>query len=83
MQPFKDGAFRIALDTNQPLLPLLVLGAGPLMPPGKMKIAPGKIRIVVGKPIEVSERSATDINTLKDETFQLLKGMIEQHTLKK
>ncbi|MFN7491445.1 MAG: lysophospholipid acyltransferase family protein [Cyclobacteriaceae bacterium] len=83
MQPFKDGAFRIALDTNQPLLPMVVLGAGTLMPPGKMQIAPGKIRIVVGKPIEVSERSATDINTLKDETFQLLKGIFEQHSLNK
>jgi hypothetical protein len=59
---------------------LVVLGAGTLMPPGKMKIAPGKIRIVVGKPIEVSDRAAADVTTLKDETFQLLKGMIEQHT---
>lgn len=80
MQPFKDGAFKIAMDTAQPLLPMVVIGAGQLMPPGKMKIAPGKIRIIVGKPIDVSDRTVADITSLKDEIFQLLKGMVEQHS---
>ncbi|MDZ7649039.1 MAG: lysophospholipid acyltransferase family protein [Cytophagales bacterium] len=37
LQPFKDGAFRIAADTQKALLPLVVLGAGKLMPPGTIQ----------------------------------------------
>src|SRR5690349_21581852 len=51
LQPFHDGAFRIAVDTQQPLLPISVVGAGKLMPPGTINLRPGKIRIYVGKEI--------------------------------
>jgi 1-acyl-sn-glycerol-3-phosphate acyltransferase len=79
MQPFKEGAFRIAVDTNQPILPLAVIGAGRLMPPGKGKIYPGVIKIIVGDPIHVSQ-STTDVAELKNNTFALLKAMIEKNT---
>lgn len=38
LQPFKDGAFRIAADTQKPLLPMVVIGAGKLMPPGTIRL---------------------------------------------
>src|SRR5688572_25928186 len=41
LQPFKDGAFRIAVDTQQPILPMVILGAGALMPPGTINLKPG------------------------------------------
>lgn len=80
MQPFKDGAFRIAVDTNQSILPLVVIGAGHLMPPGKAKIYPGVIKIIVGDPISVVDANKTDITDLKEKTFQLLKEMIETNS---
>ncbi|MFM7856381.1 MAG: lysophospholipid acyltransferase family protein, partial [Flammeovirgaceae bacterium] len=74
LQPFKDGAFRVAVDTQQPILPLAVIGAGPLMPPGTVNIKPGKIKIVVGEEIKVTAES--DIAVLKEKALQQIKGML-------
>jgi 1-acyl-sn-glycerol-3-phosphate acyltransferase len=57
LQPFKDGAFRIAIDTQLPIIPLVVIGAGKLMPPGKIDIRPGKIKVVAGEPIHARDLS--------------------------
>jgi 1-acyl-sn-glycerol-3-phosphate acyltransferase len=77
MQPFKDGAFRIAVDTQKPLLPMVVLGAGKLMPPGTIRLRPGRIKIVVGKEISLSaEESAPG---LKQRTFDIMLQLINQH----
>jgi 1-acyl-sn-glycerol-3-phosphate acyltransferase len=74
LQPFKDGAFRIALDTQVPLMPLVVTGAGRLMPPGTVKLRPGRIQIKVGEEIPV--RTDTNVATLKLEAFQIMQRMI-------
>jgi 1-acyl-sn-glycerol-3-phosphate acyltransferase len=76
MQPFKEGAFRIAVDTQQSILPLAVIGAGKLMPPGKAKIYPGVIKIIVGDPISVADSNQNDVTDLKEKTFGILKQMI-------
>lgn len=74
LQPFKDGAFRIAIDTQQAILPLVVLDAGPLMPPSTIRLSPGKIRIYVGHAIDTSKTQ--DIKQLKEETFEQMKELI-------
>ena len=74
LQPFKDGAFRIALDTQLPILPIVIVGAGKLMPPSTINLRPGKIRIYVGKEIETS--SFENTRQLKDHTFQIMHGML-------
>ena len=48
LQPFHDGAFRIAIDTQQPILPMVVIGAGRLMPPSTINLRPGKIMRIPG-----------------------------------
>jgi 1-acyl-sn-glycerol-3-phosphate acyltransferase len=74
IQPFKDGAFRIALDTEQPILPLVVIGAGRLMPPSTLSFKPGTIRIFVGDEIET--KNFKDLKSLKQVTFDQMKGTI-------
>ncbi len=78
LQPFKDGAFRIAADTQKSLLPIVVLGAGKLMPPGTIQLLPGTIHIVVGKEILVDHSS--DTKTLREQTNAIMREMIISHT---
>ncbi|RAV99834.1 lysophospholipid acyltransferase family protein [Pseudochryseolinea flava] len=76
LQPFHDGAFRIAIDTQEPLLPMVVIGAGPLMPPSTIKVLPGKIKIYVGREIPTAGLTHDDIPRLKQQTFDIMKEMI-------
>lgn len=72
LQPFKDGAFRIAIDTQLPIVPLVVVGAGPLMPPGTLTIKPGRIKVIAGAPIPVTGLTTDDTQTLKQQVFDTM-----------
>ncbi len=78
LQPFKDGAFRIAIDTQKPILPMVVVGAGRLMPPGTIEMRPGLVKIFVGTEIPVADLSTDSTQSLKQKTFEVMKTMIEQ-----
>ena len=78
LQPFHDGAFRIAVDTQQPLLPLVVVGAGKLMPPGTIRLRPGLIRIYVGEEISSAGLTTEDIPALKHRTFEIMHRMLSE-----
>jgi 1-acyl-sn-glycerol-3-phosphate acyltransferase len=77
LQPFKDGAFRIAVDTQKPLLPMVVIGAGILMPPGTIRLRPGRIKIVVGKEIALTPGEST--NELKQKALDIMLDMMNKH----
>lgn len=79
LQTFKEGAFRIAIDTQQPVLPLVVVGAGPLMPPGTINLKPGKIKIIVSPEISTAGLTYEDLSTLKRKTFDVMKDMIAKN----
>lgn len=76
LQPFKDGAFRIAIDTQQPILPMVVVGAGPLMPPGTIRLKPGRVKIIVAPEIATEGLTVDDQSALKQKTFEVMKKMI-------
>lgn len=76
LQPFKEGAFRIALETQQTMVPLVVKNAGKLMPPGTVNLRPGKITIQVGEPISVTTDDLNQTTILKDQVFQKMKMML-------
>ncbi|HYG03168.1 MAG TPA: lysophospholipid acyltransferase family protein [Chryseosolibacter sp.] len=76
LQPFHDGAFRIAVDTQQALMPMVVIGAGRLMPPGTIDLRPGLVRIYVGDEIQTAGLTIADIPALKQRTFDAMQSMI-------
>lgn len=83
LNPFYDGAFRIAVETGAPLVPVAVAGAGRLMPAKSMIMRPGTIRVYVMPPVPVQDIGMADIPVLKQQVFQQMEDKLailyEQH----
>ncbi len=58
--PFKKGAFRIAIDTGLPLVPVVIDGTELINRPGSKIFRPGTARIVICDPIETSDMTNKD-----------------------
>jgi 1-acyl-sn-glycerol-3-phosphate acyltransferase len=54
---------------------MVVIGAGKLMPPGTIRLRPGKIKIVVGAEIPVGAEE--DTRALKEKAFAKLEEMLK------
>ncbi|HEU5290978.1 MAG TPA: lysophospholipid acyltransferase family protein, partial [Cyclobacteriaceae bacterium] len=79
LQPFKDGAFRIAVETQIPIVPLVVIGAGRLMPPGTIEMRPGKIKIIVGEELDVTGKTIDQVAEIKQQVFNEMLAMHKAH----
>ncbi|HZY80843.1 MAG TPA: lysophospholipid acyltransferase family protein [Cyclobacteriaceae bacterium] len=76
LQPFYDGAFRIAVETQEPIIPIVVLGAGKIMPPGRAYIQPGKITVLIGEEIQTTGLTLSDVKDLREKVFGIMSKMI-------
>jgi 1-acyl-sn-glycerol-3-phosphate acyltransferase len=55
MLPFKRGAFLVAQKGGAPVLPVTIIGSHLVTPKKSLKINKGKIKIIIGKPIDPSQ----------------------------
>ena len=65
MLPFKDGAFRLAIESGAPIRPIAVAGTRKAMAKGKFKFLPARAVAQVLEPIETSSLTLKDIASLK------------------
>jgi 1-acyl-sn-glycerol-3-phosphate acyltransferase len=63
LQPFKMGRSVIAIDNARTYLPMVVVGAGPLMPPGSLRMKPGKVKVRVAPEISNEWANIYDFRT--------------------
>ncbi len=47
--PFRKGAFELAVRERLPVVPIACLGGGALFPPGRARVRPGTMRLIVGR----------------------------------
>ncbi len=66
MLPFKDGAFRLAIDAQIPLLPIAVAGTRNAMAKGSFQFQPARALAVVLEPIPTESMTLSDIPHLKE-----------------
>jgi 1-acyl-sn-glycerol-3-phosphate acyltransferase len=52
--PFKRGAFLVAQKAGVPLLPVTIIGSNLITPKKSLKINRGRIRVIIGKPLDPS-----------------------------
>jgi 1-acyl-sn-glycerol-3-phosphate acyltransferase len=67
MAPFKDGAFRLALDCGAQVIPIAVCGTRKALPKHSWKFGFTRALVAVGTPIPTAGRSASDLEAIKAE----------------
>jgi 1-acyl-sn-glycerol-3-phosphate acyltransferase len=63
--PFKDGAFRLAIETGADLLPLAVSGTRRALPKHSWRFATSRGLVAVGTPISTQGMTLADVERLK------------------
>jgi len=63
--PFKDGAFRLAIDTGADVLPLAIAGTREALPKHSWRFGRSEGRVTVGTPISTAGFALADVELLK------------------
>jgi 1-acyl-sn-glycerol-3-phosphate acyltransferase len=64
--PFKDGAFRLAVDAGVPILPLALHGTGTALPKHDWRFGRSTAIVEVLDPVETTGLTAADVPALKE-----------------
>ncbi len=70
--PFKDGAFRLAIDAGVPILPLVVHGTSTALPKHDWRFGRSTAVVRVLEPVETTGLTADDVPALKQRVRQLI-----------
>lgn len=80
LKEFYDGAFRIAIETQTPIKPVLFLDAYRRMPHESIfEMTPGISRILYLAPIPVDTYSLDDVQALRDKVYQVMEEKLGEY----
>src|SRR3954468_13269611 len=72
MLPFKDGAFRLAVDAGVPILPLAVLGTGSALPKHDLRFNRARATVRVLAPVDTAGLGPADVPALRDRVRDMI-----------
>jgi 1-acyl-sn-glycerol-3-phosphate acyltransferase len=72
MLPFKDGAFRLAVEAGVPVLPLVVHGTRTALPKHGWRFGRSDAEVRVLEPVETTGLQLTDVAALKQRVRTLI-----------
>jgi 1-acyl-sn-glycerol-3-phosphate acyltransferase len=78
LQPFKKGAFVLALQARSTVVPVALRGSRHVMPKGSFRVRPGRIHIRIGEPIDISDLEFDDRDRLREAAWQEVRRLKQQ-----
>jgi len=78
MLPFKDGAFRLAIDAGVPILPLAVSGAATALRKHDWRFGRSIAEVRVLEPVETKGLARADIGVLRDRVWHMIAAERDQ-----
>lgn len=79
LTPFYDGAYRIAIENQAPVMPLVITNSRALMPRQGFKNKPGTIGVRFLQPQETKGMTMEDLPVLKQKIFDMMwEALVEQ-----
>lgn len=83
MTRFKDGAFKLAIETQTDILPVTIMNNWNVLPDvGKFRFMPGKVTQYVHAPISTKGLTEDDIPMLKEKVFNLITNKLAEYGYK-
>lgn len=78
LKEFHDGAFRLAVETETPIIPALIFNTRKILPSGKFFFWPGKIELHFMEPVEVNKND--NFLVLKEKVHDLMSNFFVAHS---
>ena len=72
IKAFKQGAFYLALKSGVPVIPITIIGSGQIMPKRSLRVRPGKIRLIIDKPVETKNYTVDNRRELIDKVRRII-----------
>ncbi len=72
IKSFKQGTFHLAIKSGVPIIPVSIIGSGQIMPKRSLKITPGKVKLVIGKPVEVKNYTTENRHELINDVRNII-----------
>jgi 1-acyl-sn-glycerol-3-phosphate acyltransferase len=76
LQPFKKGAFVLAIQTGAEIVPTAILGSRAVMPKGSFRIRPGTVTVRFGTPLPVAGLATEQRDGLMEQSRDALKRLL-------
>ncbi|HVB33136.1 MAG TPA: lysophospholipid acyltransferase family protein [Patescibacteria group bacterium] len=81
LRPFKDGAFRMAVQFGYPVVPVAITGSFEFNRKGSWLLHPGKIVVYLLDPIETKGLTKADAQALRDRVHETISEKVENSLL--
>ncbi len=82
--PFKPGAFKLAVQSGAPLLPVVVSGTGHGMPKGAPWIHPARVTVRILCPVRTAGLHAGDVRGLREDVRGRMQSALDElHALER
>jgi 1-acyl-sn-glycerol-3-phosphate acyltransferase len=79
---FKPGAFKLAIQNQVPIIPITLLDNHKRLPDGNiLGGTPGKMRMIVHRPVEVTNLKPEDENELKQKVYSIIEKALQQNNI--
>ncbi len=72
IKAFKQGIFHLAIKSGVPITPVSIIGSGQIMPKRSLKITPGRVKMVIGKPVDVKSYNIENRSELIDQVRKVI-----------
>ncbi len=80
--PFHDGAFRIAVDLQKPIVPLVMLNTGSLIPAKWNLFKPGRVKCIFLAPIPTAGMTEDNIEKLKSGIYAMMERVVVENDVR-
>jgi 1-acyl-sn-glycerol-3-phosphate acyltransferase len=81
LQPFKEGAFYIAINAGVPVVPVALIGSEKILPFGSGTVSPGNVTLRIGDPVSTEGLGPKDRNALAEQLYARVYQLLGDTTL--